>query len=177
MIVEWSWWLMLPMCWNVIPRRFLQMWLNIWRAYMGLRFLDLDLSYAAFSHIASASRGSAVVCWRVVGWCLFCSLLLFVVLLLQLSQILWLPLCWLSLLFVSLLLINDELCTRSSFLRSSNQRWLSNLRKLSRSRWVCLLVVVSNQRWCNLLNQTLPSGITTTGVVKWKLFTNKSRKN
>lgn len=28
---------------------------------------DLDLSYAAFSHIASASRGSAVVCWRVVG--------------------------------------------------------------------------------------------------------------
>lgn len=28
---------------------------------------SLDLSYAAFSHIASASRGRATVCWRVVG--------------------------------------------------------------------------------------------------------------
>jgi rare lipoprotein A len=27
---------------------------------------DLDLSYAAFSHIASTSKGNAVVCWRVV---------------------------------------------------------------------------------------------------------------
>jgi rare lipoprotein A len=28
---------------------------------------DLDLSYASFSHIASAKEGNAVVCWRVVG--------------------------------------------------------------------------------------------------------------
>ena len=28
---------------------------------------DLDLSYAAFSHISSTSRGNATVCWRVVG--------------------------------------------------------------------------------------------------------------
>jgi rare lipoprotein A len=27
---------------------------------------DLDLSYAAFSHIESAKRGNATVCWRVV---------------------------------------------------------------------------------------------------------------
>ena len=27
---------------------------------------DLDLSYAAFAHIASTSKGNAVVCWRVV---------------------------------------------------------------------------------------------------------------
>jgi rare lipoprotein A len=28
---------------------------------------DLDLSYAAFSHIESPRKGNAVVCWRVVG--------------------------------------------------------------------------------------------------------------
>jgi rare lipoprotein A len=28
---------------------------------------DLDLSYAAFSHIASTRQGNATVCWRVVG--------------------------------------------------------------------------------------------------------------
>ena len=28
---------------------------------------DLDLSYAAFSHIESARKGNAVVCWRVIG--------------------------------------------------------------------------------------------------------------
>lgn len=28
---------------------------------------DIDLSYAAFSHIASASKGNATVCWRIVG--------------------------------------------------------------------------------------------------------------
>ena len=28
---------------------------------------DLDLSYAAFAQIESASKGNAVVCWRVVG--------------------------------------------------------------------------------------------------------------
>ncbi len=28
---------------------------------------DIDLSHAAFSHIASAAKGSAVVCWRVLG--------------------------------------------------------------------------------------------------------------
>lgn len=28
---------------------------------------DIDLSYAAFSHIESASKGNATVCWRVVG--------------------------------------------------------------------------------------------------------------
>ena len=28
---------------------------------------DLDLSYAAFAHIQSVSKGNAVVCWRVVG--------------------------------------------------------------------------------------------------------------
>jgi rare lipoprotein A len=28
---------------------------------------DLDLSYAAFSHISSTSKGNATVCWRVVG--------------------------------------------------------------------------------------------------------------
>lgn len=28
---------------------------------------DLDLSYAAFSHIESARKGNATVCWRVIG--------------------------------------------------------------------------------------------------------------
>ena len=28
---------------------------------------DLDLSYSAFAHIESASKGNATVCWRVVG--------------------------------------------------------------------------------------------------------------
>jgi rare lipoprotein A len=28
---------------------------------------DLDLSYAAFSHIASPRRGNAVVCFRIIG--------------------------------------------------------------------------------------------------------------
>jgi rare lipoprotein A len=28
---------------------------------------DLDLSYGAFSHIASPRKGNATVCWRVVG--------------------------------------------------------------------------------------------------------------
>lgn len=28
---------------------------------------DLDLSYAAFAHIQSTSKGNAVVCWRVVA--------------------------------------------------------------------------------------------------------------
>ena len=28
---------------------------------------DLDLSYAAFAHISSTSKGNATVCWRVVG--------------------------------------------------------------------------------------------------------------
>jgi len=28
---------------------------------------DLDLSYAAFAHIESVSKGNATVCWRVVG--------------------------------------------------------------------------------------------------------------
>jgi rare lipoprotein A len=28
---------------------------------------DLDLSYGAFSRIASVSRGNAIVCWRVIG--------------------------------------------------------------------------------------------------------------
>lgn len=28
---------------------------------------DLDLSYAAFSHIESARKGIATVCWRVIG--------------------------------------------------------------------------------------------------------------
>ena len=28
---------------------------------------DLDLSYAAFAHIESTSKGNATVCWRVVG--------------------------------------------------------------------------------------------------------------
>jgi rare lipoprotein A len=28
---------------------------------------DIDLSYGAFSHIASTRKGNAVVCWRVVG--------------------------------------------------------------------------------------------------------------
>ena len=28
---------------------------------------DLDLSYAAFAHIESVKKGSATVCWRVVG--------------------------------------------------------------------------------------------------------------
>lgn len=28
---------------------------------------DLDLSYAAFSHIASTRKGNATVCWRVIG--------------------------------------------------------------------------------------------------------------
>jgi rare lipoprotein A len=28
---------------------------------------DLDLSYRAFSKIASVSRGNATVCWRVIG--------------------------------------------------------------------------------------------------------------
>lgn len=28
---------------------------------------DLDLSYAAFSHIDSTSKGRATVCWRIVG--------------------------------------------------------------------------------------------------------------
>jgi rare lipoprotein A len=28
---------------------------------------DIDLSYGAFSTIASPSKGNAVVCWRVVG--------------------------------------------------------------------------------------------------------------
>mgnify|MGYP003344271917 FL=1 len=28
---------------------------------------DLDLSYGAFSRIASVSRGNATVCWRVIG--------------------------------------------------------------------------------------------------------------
>jgi len=28
---------------------------------------DLDLSYAAFAHIASTRKGNATVCWRVVG--------------------------------------------------------------------------------------------------------------
>lgn len=28
---------------------------------------DLDLSYAAFAHIASTSKGNATVCWRIIG--------------------------------------------------------------------------------------------------------------
>lgn len=28
---------------------------------------NIDLSYAAFAHIASTSKGNATVCWRVVG--------------------------------------------------------------------------------------------------------------
>ena len=28
---------------------------------------DLDLSYAAFSHIASTKKGNATVCWRLIG--------------------------------------------------------------------------------------------------------------
>ena len=28
---------------------------------------DLDLSYAAFAHIESPKKGTAVVCWRVIG--------------------------------------------------------------------------------------------------------------
>ncbi len=28
---------------------------------------DIDLSYAAFSHISSTSRGNATVCYRVIG--------------------------------------------------------------------------------------------------------------
>ena len=28
---------------------------------------DIDLSYAAFAHIAPTRKGNAVVCWRVVG--------------------------------------------------------------------------------------------------------------
>jgi rare lipoprotein A len=28
---------------------------------------DIDLSYAAFAHIESPSKGNATVCWRVVG--------------------------------------------------------------------------------------------------------------
>ena len=30
-------------------------------------YADIDLSYAAFAHIASTSRGKAVVCYRVIG--------------------------------------------------------------------------------------------------------------
>ena len=30
-------------------------------------YADIDLSYGAFSHIASTSRGKAVVCYRVIG--------------------------------------------------------------------------------------------------------------
>ena len=28
---------------------------------------DIDLSYAAFAHISSTSKGNATVCWRVIG--------------------------------------------------------------------------------------------------------------
>lgn len=28
---------------------------------------DIDLSYAAFAHIASTKNGNATVCWRVIG--------------------------------------------------------------------------------------------------------------
>jgi rare lipoprotein A len=28
---------------------------------------DIDLSYAAFSHIASTRKGNAVICYRVIG--------------------------------------------------------------------------------------------------------------
>lgn len=30
-------------------------------------YADLDLSYAAFSHIESTRKGNAVVCWRVIA--------------------------------------------------------------------------------------------------------------
>lgn len=53
MIVEWSWWFMLPMCWNVIPRRLRQIWLNIWRAYIGLRFLDFVIISSGVMSITS----------------------------------------------------------------------------------------------------------------------------
>ena len=28
---------------------------------------DIDLSYSAFSHIESARKGNATVCWRIIG--------------------------------------------------------------------------------------------------------------
>ena len=28
---------------------------------------DLDLSYAAFAHIASTNKGNAVICYRIIG--------------------------------------------------------------------------------------------------------------
>lgn len=34
---------------------------------IGDTYADLDLSYAAFAHIESTSKGKATVCWRVVG--------------------------------------------------------------------------------------------------------------
>ncbi len=36
-------------------------------ALTGDSHADLDLSYAAFAHIASTKQGNATVCWRVVG--------------------------------------------------------------------------------------------------------------
>lgn len=53
MMVEWSRCEMLPISMNVMFNLFLHMWLNIWRAYMGLRFLDLVMIWSGVMSITS----------------------------------------------------------------------------------------------------------------------------